>query len=138
MFSTWLAIILLSRTAWESVVVESICVSSTAQQARNPQREQRCWKEAEEIVNRHSARRTASPLPARFDGEKVDRTAIVLKLCIDASGDVVRTIVLTSSGNKAIDGFYKDTLSKWQFKPVIKNGVAVPSVATIAVNWNPA
>jgi TonB family protein len=99
-------------------------------------REPRCWKEGNETKNADGQKRQAPPLPERFNGAKVRRTAIVLKLCIDSTGRVTDTIPLVSSGNKEVDAFYRHALSQWTFKPPIKNGQPMVSVSTIAVSWN--
>ena len=95
----------------------------------------RCWKGTEK-ANPDAAGRKAPLLPKRFDDAKVLRTVVVVKLCIDHTGQVSRTIVLTSSGNDDVDQFYRDALKKWTFKPLSNDGVT-PSIATISVNWNP-
>jgi len=97
----------------------------------------RCWEGSEEVKNADGRSRKAPPLPERFEGSKVSRTAIVLMLCIDSDGQVARTLVQASSGNADVDDFYRSTLSKWTFEPAVENGEPVPSVFTVAVNWNP-
>jgi TonB family protein len=98
----------------------------------------RCWAgSGVETKNTDGAGRKAPPLPERFENAKVRRTAVVLKLCVDASGKVARTVVVTSSGNTDVDSFYRAAVAGWTFKPATQDGVAVPSVFTIAVNWNP-
>lgn len=119
------------------VAASIICTYQTHERSRMGKEEHRCWKGPEEVKNPDGARRKAPPLPERFEGAKVRRTAVVVKLCIDAAGQVARTLVLVSSGNMEVDDFYRNTLSKWTFRPVVKDGEPTPSVFTVAVNWNP-
>ena len=128
-----------------SVLICSVGLGAASAPVRNPhmpllQRaekpEPRCWTEAKEIQNAGRKGRQAPPLPDRFNGADVRQTAVVLKLCVDSDGRVARTIVLVSSGNDAVDDFYREELSKWTFDPPIRRGKRVVSVSTVAINWN--
>jgi TonB family protein len=116
----------------------SMCAEQKDQQSSSAQKQKSCWKGSQEIPNPDVRGRKAPPPPKRFDGAKVGRTAVVVKLCINADGQVAKSILLTSSENQEIDEYYRDLLSTWKFKPILRDGVPVPSVVTIAVNWNPA
>jgi TonB family protein len=112
--------------------------SDTQSRSRMNQQTPRCWAgSGEETKNTDGAGRKAPPLPERFENAKVLRTAVVLKLCVDESGKVAKTLVVTSSGNTDVDSFYREAVAGWIFKPAKRGGVVVPSVFTMAVNWNP-
>lgn len=98
---------------------------------------ERCWKDGEEIENPDSRSRPPIVLPEYLWKEAVRMPAIRIKLCIDPSGKVARVIQLESSGNDKVDDYYRTEWSKRSFKPVMRNGQAVRSVATVATQWNP-
>ncbi len=98
---------------------------------------ERCWKDGQEIENPDSRGRPPVLLPEHLWKEPVRVPAIRVKLCINASGKVSRVIQLESSGNDKVDEYYRAEWSKRTFKPVIRNGHAVQSVATVVTQWNP-
>jgi hypothetical protein len=97
----------------------------------------RCWEDGEEIENPDSRDRPPIVLPERLWKEPVRVPAIRIKLCIAPSGKVARVIQLESSGNDRVDQHYRAEWSKRTFKPLMRNGGAVRSVATVTTRWNP-
>jgi TonB family protein len=137
---TWLSILysLMLLGAGCNHAVAQGFESDTQRRSQMNRQTPRCWVGGgEETKNADGAARKAPPLPERFENANVRRTAVVLKLCVDVSGKVARTIVVTSSGNTEVDAFYRAAVAGWTFKPATRDGVAVPSVFTMAVNWNP-
>lgn len=135
---TILAALLLSGDP--QVPQEMTCTSQTdpASPTAEEEKDKRCWKDSEEVKNPDKTPRKTPLLAERFERVKVRRSVVVLKLCIDSSGNVARTVVLTSSGNTEVDDFFRSAVSKWTFEPATKDGEPVPSVYTIAVSWTVA
>jgi TonB family protein len=75
-------------------------------------------------------------LPSTLASATVKRRIVALKLCIDETGQVSRSIVVTSSGNRNIDRYYQDQVSRWTLKPVMQGQKPRGSVANISVTWN--
>jgi hypothetical protein len=114
----------------------SVLQNADGQRSRTTKAE-RCWKDREEIGNPDSRRRPPIVLPEHLWKEPVRIPAIRTKLCVEPSGKVSRVIQLESSGNDRVDDYYRTEWSKRTFKPVMRNGQAVRSVATVATQWNP-
>lgn len=126
----WITAVLLSGS-----LIDATEPNGTARASSKPQ--EQCWKGGNDETNLDRTKREVPVLPSKFDGAKVRRPSVEIKLCIDAAGRVDRTIVLTSSGNTDIDEFYRAAFKAWTFKPLLKAEGAVPSAWTIGVNWNP-
>ena len=112
-------------------------VPQNAGSQRLPTKDERCWKDGEEIENPDVRGRPSITLPERLWNESVRIPATRLRLCIEPSGKVSRAIQLASSGNDRVDEFYRTEWSKRTFKPVMRNGSAVQSIATVTTQWNP-
>lgn len=97
---------------------------------------QRCWKDREEIENPDVHGRPSIPMPEELLAERLLSPSLQLKVCIDSSGKVVRTLRLKSSGNDKVDDYYRTEWSKRTFKPVMRNGAPIESVVTVAILWN--
>jgi TonB family protein len=97
-----------------------------------------CWGSSKEVKNRDRTRRIPPPLPAKLASVKVQRTTVLLKLCIDTSGRVARTLVVVSSGSKDVDEYYRSAVAKWTFEPAVSEGERVKSVFLLSVGWVPA
>jgi TonB family protein len=107
-----------------------------AQRSSRPSSTVLCWKDIEEVKNPDVRAKKMPVLPASLASATVKRPLVALKVCINESGEVPRSIVVTSSGNRKVDQFYQDTVSRWKLKPVIRNGKPTPSVANVSVTWN--
>jgi TonB family protein len=95
-----------------------------------------CWAGTSDVPNPYARKQSMPLLPPELAMRKTDRRSIILKLCIDASGRVDRAIVLSSTGDKDIDDFFRLHAAKWKFKPARKNGKAIPSVVKSSTMWN--
>ena len=126
----WIAAVLLSASP-----IEATELNGKARGISKP--EEQCWKGGKDETNPDRTKREVPVLPSKFDGVKVRRPSVEIKLCIDVVGRVDRTILLTSSGNTDIDEFYRAAFKAWTFKPLLKPEGAVSSAWTIGVNWNP-
>jgi hypothetical protein len=62
---------------------------------------------------------------------------LVLKLCIDTTGHVARTLTIRSSGSAGVDKLVVDNFARRQFKPVVRNGVVVPSAMWVTSIFDP-
>ncbi len=58
---------------------------------------------------------------------------IILEATIDSIGNVVKARVLKSL--PALDEAAVEAVNQWQFEPTMLNGVAVPVIMTVTVNF---
>jgi outer membrane biosynthesis protein TonB len=93
-----------------------------------------CWPGEREIKNPNPASRRPTRLPPELVDAKVQRSVVLLKACISESGDVPRVIVVQSSGNADVDGYYKAELSKWRFAPAERDKKKIRSVVDVAIS----
>lgn len=92
-----------------------------------------CWPGEPEIQNPNPGKHRPSRLPAELANAKVQRSVILLKVCVSETGDVARVLVLESSGNPDVDKHYTTELSKWTFKPAERDKKKVRSVVPVTV-----
>jgi TonB family protein len=95
-----------------------------------------CWAGTSDLPNPYPRKQSMPLLPPELATRRTDRRSIVLKLCIDASGRVDHAIVLSSTGDKEVDDFFRLHAAKWKFKPARKNGKPIPSVVKSSTMWN--
>jgi hypothetical protein len=98
-----------------------------------------CWVR-DEPENR--SRAISGVEPVRLSDLPNDVTAqitgqLVLKLCIDTTGHVARTLTIRSSGSAGVDKLVVDNFARRQFKPVVRNGVVVPSAMWVTSIFDP-
>jgi TonB family protein len=96
-------------------------------------KEQVCWPGEPEIQNPNPGKHRPSRLPPEFANAKVQRSVMLLKLCVSETGDVARVLVLQSSGNPDVDKYYMTELSKWTFTPAERERRRVRSFVPVAV-----
>jgi protein TonB len=58
---------------------------------------------------------------------------VIIEATIDEHGDVIRAQVLRSI--PLLDGAALGAVRQWRFSPTLLNGVAVPIVMTVTVNF---
>lgn len=92
-----------------------------------------CWQPQDERENQFRESGSVPHLPEALRQEKVTRTVIAFKLCIDQAGGVTRVATRTSSGNKKIDRFFRDAVSTWKYRPRRVGSEDRPSVAFVTV-----
>ncbi len=63
---------------------------------------------------------------------RLEGATVMLSMTVDASGQP-SNIKVTSNENRALTGRLVSAVSKWQFTPAKKNGVAVPSKVVLPV-----
>jgi hypothetical protein len=92
-----------------------------------------CWKGHAETRN------TMPPLPhnpivlpPNLADLKVDHRSVLLKLCLEPSGTVERVVVMKTSGNQEIDGYFVKEVAQLRFPPLRKNGLGVRSVVSVS------
>jgi TonB family protein len=102
---------------------------------KTPQKKQveSCWLGEPEIQNPNPGKRRPSHLPPELANVRVQRSVMLLKLCLSKSGEVARVLVLESSGNPDVDKYYTTELSTWSFVPVERNKKKVRSVVPVTV-----
>jgi len=92
-----------------------------------------CWPGEPEIQNPNPSKHRPSRLPPELANAKVQRSVMLLKLCVSETGDVTRVLVLESSGNLEVDKHYTTELSKWTFAPAERDKKRVRSVVPVTV-----
>jgi hypothetical protein len=92
-----------------------------------------CWPGGQETQNPNSRKHRPSRLPPALAKARVQRSVMLLKLCISERGDVARVLVLESSGNPDVDNYYSTELSKWTFTPAQRDNKKVPTVSSVAI-----
>jgi hypothetical protein len=97
-----------------------------------------CWTDGEELINPDRTKRAPILLPKHLWNAKVKMPGVGIKLCIDASGKVVRSFVVESSSNNEVDEYFRSEWSKVSFKPLLKSGKPVRSVVTMRSQWTPS
>jgi len=117
-------------------------VDLLARQAQTPKAGQKnaqkketvsCGPGEPEIQNPNPSKHRPSRLPLELANEKVQRSVMLLKLCVSETGDVTRVLVLESSGNRGVDKHYTTELSKWTFAPAERDKKRVRSVVPVTV-----
>jgi len=98
-----------------------------------------CWTRDEPENRSHAV---SGVEPVRLSDLPNDVTAkiagpLVLKLCIDTLGHVARTLTIRSSGSAGADKLVAENFARRQFKPVVSNGVAVPSAMWVTSIFHP-
>jgi outer membrane biosynthesis protein TonB len=128
------------------LALASICPPSYAQQTTvrggdpaRPSPRMFCWT-PDELQN--SSRSLNGTETARLSDLPDDARAkitgpLLLKLCIDSTGRVARVLTIRSSGNTAVDNLFADSFAKRRFKPVVKDGAAVPSAMSVSALFHP-
>ena len=113
----------------------SLTLAGRAQnQGKQPRSEPTgCWPGGREIQNPNPGRHRPGRLPLELANAKVQRSVMLLKVCISETGDVPRVLVLESSGNPDVDKYYTTQLMKWTFTPVERANKKVPSVIRVAI-----
>lgn len=106
-------------------------------QPSQAQAEPSCWPRRPEVITADPTPRKLPALPRQLTGLEVKQFSVALKVCIDEKGQVARTLVLRSSGNREVDAFFQAATAKWKFKPAQQGGKAVPSVLRVSTTWNP-
>ncbi len=119
------------RRLWQDLLSDS--AERPAPEAR---KEPSCWPGGAEVVTSDPTPRLLPPPGNELTGV-VKRTSVLLKVCIDDKGNVERTFVLRSTGNKNVDAYFQAAAAKWTFKPAQQDGKPVPSVMRISTAWNP-
>lgn len=66
---------------------------------------------------------------------KQESGTVVVRVTIDANGEVKDTAIETSSTSRTLDRAARKSVSKWKFSPKIENGVAVTSDLLIPVEY---
>lgn len=92
-----------------------------------------CWPGEPEIQSPSPGKHRPSRLPPELSNAKVQRSVMLLKVCVSEAGDVARVLVLESSGNPDVDKYYTTELSKWTFTPAERDRKKVRSVLSVAV-----
>lgn len=92
-----------------------------------------CWPGEPEIQNPKPSKHRPSRLPPELANAKVQRSVMLLKLCVSEAGDVARVLVLKSSGNPDVDKHYTTELSKWTVAPAERDNNRVRSVVPVTV-----
>jgi len=60
---------------------------------------------------------------------------VVVRLTVTADGSVQSAEVVESSGDAALDGAARDTLSKWRLRPALNNGIPVTSHIDVPIRF---
>ncbi len=107
------------------------------QRASHKKDEPICWPNRGELVTSDASPRRLPKLPKRLMQRQVKQFSVTLKVCISENGDVARTLILRSSGDKQVDAFFQAATTKWRFKPMQQQGKAVPSILRVSTVWNP-
>jgi hypothetical protein len=92
-----------------------------------------CWPGEPEIENPNPGKHQAVRLPPELVNVKVQRSVLLLKLCVSETGDVARVLVLESSGNTDVDKHYATELSTWTFAPAERDKKRIRSVVPVAI-----
>jgi TonB family protein len=66
---------------------------------------------------------------------KNEHGTVGLRMNVDSEGNVTKVDVLKSSGSRALDRAARERLASWHFKPASRDGVAVPDVVEIEINF---
>ena len=120
-----------------SIVISTLLSSHSSQAQRvSPSRTPSCWGDANDVKNSDTTKQIVPLLSPHLAAAKVSRRVVTLRLCIDGTGRVARSIVLVSSGNKAVDQFYRDAVGKRKYRPAESAGKAVPSAVDVSIGWN--
>ena len=119
-------------------VALSASVGLLALQERRPKAEQKkesvsCWPGEPEIQNPNPGKHRPGRLPPELAKAKVQRSVMLLKLCVSETGEVARVLVLESSGNADVDKHYTAELSKWSFAPAVRDKKRVRSVVPVTI-----
>lgn len=99
--------------------------------------EPRCWPNGSELVTSDASPRRLPKLPKRLLKRPVKQFSVTLKVCIAETGNVVRTVILRSSGDKEVDEFFQAATGKWQFTRTLQAGKPVRTVLRVSTVWNP-
>jgi TonB family protein len=108
-----------------------------AQQKAQKKETVSCWPGEPEIQNANPGKHRPGRLPPELANAKVQRSAVLLKLCIAETGDVARVLVLESSGHPDVDKHFTTELSKWTFAPAERDKKRVRSVLPVTILLHP-
>jgi protein TonB len=72
------------------------------------------------------------PLAARFDGAE---GRVMLRVRVDARGQVETVDVTTSSGHAILDRAAIDTVRRWRFAPARRDGLPVPAEINVPIQF---
>ena len=74
------------------------------------------------------------PYP-RAAGARRQQGAVLARMHVDATGQVVQVEVLKSSGAPILDRAAHDALAKWHFTPALRDGEPVADVVDLNINF---
>jgi TonB family protein len=116
-----LLLVLLHVAGTTSEQVERVPKSASPRELQ-----QFCWDGTSEVKNPDVAKRKLPQLPAKLASANVQRHMVTLKLCIDATGHVARSLVIISSGSAEVDQFYRDAVARWNLRPPVRDRQSIP------------
>lgn len=126
---------ILPLTLLLALSIEADQASTTATAPRKTRPTPTCWQAQDEVQNDQRESGSVPRLPAELRQEKVTRAVVAFKLCIDQGGRVTQIVTSTSSGNKKVDAFFRDSLSKWKYHPRRVGSEDQPSIAFVTVTF---
>lgn len=75
------------------------------------------------------------PYPREALHDRLEGT-VVLDVHVDAAGQPVDVVIVTSSGHRALDrAAQRQVLRKWRFRPALRDGRAVPALGRVPVSF---
>ncbi len=78
----------------------------------------------------------AEPMRLRYPAPAIRARAegkVLLKVLVDADGKVERIEIARSSGHAALDAAAREAVQRARFKPVLREGVAVPAWGLVPI-----
>ncbi len=88
-------------------------------------------------VNLDYASRTALAYP-KASARNHEQGTVLLRVHVDAEGRPVKIEIVRSSGHDRLDRAARDGVREWRFRPVQRNGIAVPASGLVPVAFSMA
>ena len=81
------------------------------------------------------ASRTAVPYPPQSTRNREQGT-VMLRVSVDSGGRPTAVDIVRSSGHARLDRAAREAVRQWRFRPVQRNGVAVPASGLVPIEFN--